>query len=74
MRTHRVPQEGSPANGRLLSIDDVAGLLNVSRKTVYRLISRGELPAMRVGERLRFRPSEIHEYLERRRVRVGAGP
>jgi len=74
MKTHRVPQVVRPGSGRLLSIDDVAGLLNVSRKTVYRLTSSGELPASRVGERLRFRPREIDEYLDRRRVRVGAAP
>ena len=56
----------------LYSVDDVASLLSVSRKTVYRLTQRGELVPSRVGERLRFRPNEIDEYLERNRV--GAAP
>jgi excisionase family DNA binding protein len=58
--------------GSLYTVDDVAALLAVSRKTVYRLTRRGELVPSRVGERLRFRPSEIDDYLERNRI--GAAP
>jgi putative molybdopterin biosynthesis protein len=51
----------------LLSINEVAQLLGISRPTVYALIRRGELIAIRVGERLRFDPADVRGYLERNR-------
>jgi excisionase family DNA binding protein len=56
----------------LLSIAQAAGFLGVSRWQIYRLIERGELPAVRVGGRLRFVPEELREYLERNRIREPA--
>lgn len=49
----------------LLSINEVAALLGISRKTLYALIRRGELVPIRVGERARFDPADVRVYLER---------
>jgi excisionase family DNA binding protein len=51
----------------LLSINEVAELLGISRPTVYALIRRGGLVPIRVGERIRFDPADIRAYLERNR-------
>jgi len=51
----------------LLSINEVAELLGISRPTVYALIRRGELIPIRVGERARFEPGDVRAYLERHR-------
>src|SRR5881227_3316291 len=40
---------------RLLTVNEVADLLRVSRMTVYRLIKSGEMPALRVGRNYRLR-------------------
>jgi excisionase family DNA binding protein len=40
---------------RLLTAHEVADQLRVSTMTIYRLISRGELPAVRVGRNYRVR-------------------
>lgn len=53
--------------GRLLSVNEVAYFLGVSRDSVYRLVRKGVLPYVRVGDRLRFRPVEIDAYLTRER-------
>ncbi len=37
----------------LLRVDEVAALLRVGRWTVYELIRRGELPALRIGRLVR---------------------
>jgi excisionase family DNA binding protein len=42
------------------SVSYAARMLRGSRKTVYRLIWRGELKAMRVGRLLRIRMSEMN--------------
>jgi excisionase family DNA binding protein len=52
----------------MLSVNEAAFLLGVSRPTIYRLVRRRELPASRVGTRLRFRLAHIDEYLENRQV------
>lgn len=49
----------------LLSINECAAFLGVARSTVYELVKRGDLRAVRVGERWRFRPADVDDYLER---------
>jgi len=52
----------------LLTVDDVAELLKVSRTTVYRLVERRHVPFYRLRGGLRFRPEDIDAYLKSRRV------
>jgi putative molybdopterin biosynthesis protein len=49
----------------LLSPAEVARLAAISRKTVYREIGRGELPAVHVGRQLRIDPTDLSRYLGR---------
>jgi excisionase family DNA binding protein len=50
-----------------MTVADAAGFLAVSRRQVYLLVERGELPIVRVGTRIRFVPEEVWSYLERHR-------
>ncbi len=52
---------------RLLSVRDVAKYLNVVPMTVYRLIDRGELVAVKVGRVWRVSWDELRTYLDRNR-------
>jgi excisionase family DNA binding protein len=47
---------------RNLLLDEVAAVLRCSRRTVYRMIYDGELPAFRVRGTLRVRESVIEAY------------
>lgn len=47
----------------LLTAAEVAEQLRVSTMTIYRLIRRGELPAVRVGRNYRVRASDLDSYL-----------
>jgi len=58
----------------LLSVIQVAKLLNVSRLTIYRLIERGALPVYRIARRLRFAKSDLHAYLAKSRTHIDYGP
>ena len=50
----------------LASVKQVAAMLSVSYRTIYRLVAAGELPApVKVGSASRFPVSEIHDYVER---------
>lgn len=50
---------------RLLSVDDVANLTQLSRKRILKAVRAGELVAARFGNRLRFRPDALSAWLER---------
>jgi len=47
----------------LLSVDETATILRVSRATIYRLVNRGELHAVKVGAQLRIAPAELRQYI-----------
>ena len=49
----------------LLTVNELARHLGISKWTVYRLVRSGEVRAVRVGERIRFRPADVDRYLER---------
>lgn len=55
-----------------LTVRDVAGLLNVSEKTIYRWIKEGSIPAYRVNEQYRFHRAEILEWATAKRIGVSA--
>ena len=48
---------------RLLTAAEVADQLRVSTMTIYRLIRRGELAAVRVGRNYRVRIEDLERYL-----------
>ena len=43
-----------PASTEVLTCAEVAERLRISQKTVYRLVRRGELPALRFGRAIRI--------------------
>jgi excisionase family DNA binding protein len=50
----------------LLTVEGVARYLSCSRRTVERIVARGELQPLRVGTRRRFRVEDIDAYAEGR--------
>lgn len=56
---------------RLLTARELAELLGFQAGTVVDWFERGELPGYRIGGRLRFRESDVIEWLEQRRRGVG---
>ena len=59
------------AKARFLTVGEVAALLRVSNMTVYRLISGGQLSAVRVGKSYRIREDDIDKYLAARYTEAG---
>jgi nitrogen PTS system EIIA component len=53
-----------------LTVRDVAGLLNVSEKTIYRWIKDGSIPAYRINEQYRFHRAELLEWATAQKVGV----
>jgi excisionase family DNA binding protein len=48
----------------MLSPAEAARAANVSRKTIYREIERGELAACRAGHQIRINPDDFARWLE----------
>ena len=50
----------------LLSAADVAAWLKLNVETVYDLIARAQLPAIKIGGQWRFQEARVRDWLERR--------
>lgn len=48
-----------------LTVGEVAEYMRLSRMTVYRMIERGEIPALRVGRSFRVPKAALDNVLER---------
>ena len=59
-------------DGGLLTVSEVAGVMRVSKMTIYRLIKGGQLPATRAGKNYRIRETDLNDYLAARSVTVEA--
>jgi PTS system nitrogen regulatory IIA component len=55
----------------VLTLEEVAGYLRLSKKTVYKMVRTGELPAFKAGTHWRLKRPELEEWI-RRRTRTGA--
>ena len=53
---------------KLLTIDELAKYLQLSRRTIFRMLKRGELPAFKVGKHVRFRWDEVDKWLHQNRM------
>jgi excisionase family DNA binding protein len=58
----------------LLCIDEVAELLRISERGVYRLMRRGELCGLKVGHRTLVEQQEVRQFIEsQRRLAASSG-
>ncbi|HUP84750.1 MAG TPA: helix-turn-helix domain-containing protein [Acidimicrobiales bacterium] len=56
--------ENRAARPAFLTVAEVADMLRVSNMTVYRLITAGSLPAVRVGKSYRLTEADVDRYLQ----------
>lgn len=57
---------------RFLTVAEVAGIMRVSKMTVYRLVQSGALPAVRVGRSYRVPEQAVRQYLQDAFIEVDA--
>jgi excisionase family DNA binding protein len=57
---------------RLMTVGEVADYLRVTKKTIYRLLLRGKIPATKVGNQWRFSQISIDKWLQRNSVKAKA--
>lgn len=61
LRYMAVPMEERKA----LTVDDVAGMLHVSKSGIYALIKGGEIGFYKVGRKIRFTEAQVRDYIDR---------
>jgi excisionase family DNA binding protein len=59
----KLPNAQMPTAGRLLTIKDVAERLQVSGRTIHRLIAAGELTVCRIGRSVRVSEGALKAFL-----------
>ena len=47
------------------TVDQTAGLLSVSTKTIRRLIKSGDIPHLRIGRSIRLGHKEVEDWVEK---------
>lgn len=50
----------------ILTIKELSDYLKVSEKTIYRMLSRAEIPAFKMGASWRFKKSKIEDWIKAR--------
>ncbi|HEY4411233.1 MAG TPA: helix-turn-helix domain-containing protein [Acidimicrobiia bacterium] len=64
---HRVPN-GAAHRRRLITLKQVAEMLNVNERHVRRLVFERRIPYFKWGHLLRFDPVELEQWLEQARI------
>ena len=59
--------ENNNENNILFNKKQVAEILNVSGKTISRLIAKGELPFIQIGRNIRVQKATVFEFVERQK-------
>lgn len=54
----------------LLTVEEAAAKLKLSKASIYRLAKQKRLTYLRVGSLLRFRPSDLDDFLAGREVQA----
>ena len=53
-----------PINAEILTIDELAAYLRISKSTLYKLVREGKIPSQKVGRHWRFKKTAIDRWLE----------
>ena len=56
-----------------MTVWDVAALLNVDEKTIYRLVQKGDLPGFKVSGSWRFQRPDLEAWIAERKDHAACG-
>lgn len=57
------PGKPAPAPPEVMTIDDLAAYIQVSKSSIYKLAQEGRVPGQKVGKHWRFHKAVIDEWL-----------
>lgn len=59
---------------KLLSLDEIAAYMNISKSTLYKLVEKNQMPSCKIGKQLRFRKASIDRWLSDKEGRLTQVP
>lgn len=51
----------------LLTIEELARYLKISKHTLYKMLEKGKIPALKIANQWRFKKSDISKWIEQQR-------
>lgn len=64
VRAPKITEKSREPVDRLMTVRQLAAYLNVNERTVLKLVSRGELPGVKIGDQWRFRKAMLDTWLD----------
>ena len=55
----------APTLDPILTLDELADYLKLSKSTLYKLVQRGEVPGTKIGKHWRFRKGTIDRWIDK---------
>ncbi len=55
----------------LLTLEELAKYLKISKPTLYKMVEKGKIPALKVANQWRFKKDDINKWLEKQRKSKG---
>ena len=56
---------------QIMTVEEVADFLKLSKITIYKLVKKGQLPGFRVGNSWRFRKDKMLEIISKQLLEIG---
>ena len=60
--------DGEKMRSNMMTVREVAAYLRISRFSVYNMVKKGELPAMKVLNKFRFNLEDLEQYLKKHTI------
>ena len=75
MNHHEFSQTTTPTTmfndfGDILTVPDLAAMLNVGRNTAYELVRAGIVPSIRIGRQVRISKQSVIDYIARAETKI----
>ena len=55
----------------LLTLEELARYLKISKPTLYKMVEKGRIPALKIANQWRFKKDDINRWLEKQRKSKG---
>ena len=51
----------------LLTLNELSRYLKISKPTLYKMVEKGKIPALKIANQWRFKKEDIHRWIEKQR-------
>ena len=55
----------------LFTLEELARYLKISKPTLYKMVEKGKIPALKIANQWRFKKDDINRWLEKQRKSKG---